>query len=917
MKSILFKICRKTFKNIALISIFSVFLTACGSQESADPKSVDLKGPSISLSGQGDIAVIETKSGTLVDIPVADITFQSEDIIYYQKNDDEAGQVISIISDNFDDIENIEHLSEGQTTQVSISNKVITYSNLDYQNIQFDSQDIAAKKFLHLEYQSSDSKFLDISLTSSNDTAEKKFYNITKQSNDELIEVDIPLSEYPEIDLSTIYQLNIKGDGTLKLSNIYFHGEKIDLSIEGKIVGFRQTHKHGEVYTLQSAAGFDIFDGPVETDVEYDKDVFKINTDQTRVGTHTITYTAKDSSGHLSVLKRYVDITDQDPPIVTLLGENPIILSLNDALPIDEGSIAVDAADENLDLSITVSFTTDDGSQSVPAVNPSIAGEYKIRYTYTDDADNSAYVERVIIVAPPQDAVIDVLKNGIVPSPWDQGISAYDQGIIKWGSCSVSVGCPNIGWEFVDDSADESENSRGKVLEITHEDTFKGSGVIISSSTAVDIRGAKENGFFTFDLKVMEGIRSITFNADCGYPCAGGTATHTVSEYNQWETVAVPVASLIPNGPNGSSLDLERVRSGLVIQAYNVQFDDTKTVFRIDNAYYDCRAAECEGVFVPFVPVDWAATHENPANPADTTPTSYEGYTKVWGDEFNGNAINPLNWSFDIGTGDNGWGNGELQYYRPENAKVEDGLLIIEARKHQPILNLGPNNTEARYTSSKLKSEGLFDFKYGRVDIRAVVAKGQGMWSAGWMLGSNHSQVGWPYSGEIDIFDTIGGVKNNIPQEGMIVNNMYWNGNGSDTSTDYSPSNINNNGAAEVRINETNEGLTFSNTFHTFSLVWDEEKIEFQLDGETTKTINLVEGSALAETYRNPFYLILNVAVGGAWPGAPDDTTDFPDGMLVDYVRVYQVDSDGDGVADYELDGETVLDEFPNDAAQQ
>jgi beta-glucanase (GH16 family) len=317
------------------------------------------------------------------------------------------------------------------------------------------------------------------------------------------------------------------------------------------------------------------------------------------------------------------------------------------------------------------------------------------------------------------------------------------------------------------------------------------------------------------------------------------------------------------------------------------------------------------GEFVEFNPVDWAATHEDSNNPVDNTPTSYAGYTQVWADEFNGNAVNPFNWKYDIGTGDNGWGNGELQYYRPENASVEDGLLIIEAKKHQPVIQIA--NKDAKYTSSKLKSEGLFEFKYGRVDIRAVVAKGQGMWSAGWMLGTNHSQIGWPYSGEIDIFDTIGGVKNDIPQEDMIVNNMYWNGTGSNPDTSaYAPVNIALNGSGEVRIdpdNPSNDGVTFSNKFHTFSLVWDEDKIEFQLDGVTTKEIDLPDGSALADTYRNPFYLILNVAVGGAWPGAPDETTEFPDGMLVDYVRVYQTDSDGDGIADFELDGETPLDQ--------
>jgi beta-glucanase (GH16 family) len=149
-----------------------------------------------------------------------------------------------------------------------------------------------------------------------------------------------------------------------------------------------------------------------------------------------------------------------------------------------------------------------------------------------------------------------------------------------------------------------------------------------------------------------------------------------------------------------------------------------------------------------------------------------------------------------------------------------------------------------------------------------------------------------------------------VPQEGMIVNNMYWNGNGADPSTVYSPSNINNNDASAYRINDSNEGTTFSNKFHTFSLIWDEDNIEFLLDGERTQLIDISEG-ALAETYNNPFYLILNVAIGGNWPGSPDETTTYPDGMLVDYVRVYQADTNGDGTADYEP-GDSALNRFPN-----
>ena len=371
----------------------------------------------------------------------------------------------------------------------------------------------------------------------------------------------------------------------------------------------------------------------------------------------------------------------------------------------------------------------------------------------------------------------------------------------------------------------------------------------------------------------------------------------------------------------------------------------------------------------------------------------YDGMTLVWSDEFNGNMVNPANWKFDIGRGANndGWGNGELQYYREDNASVDNGMLIIEAEKHYPKLE-----NDIGYTSAKLVSTGLFEFKYGRVDARAVAAKGRGLWSAIWMLGANYGEVGWPRSGEIDILDTIAGTRDGIPQEAMMVNNMYWNATGSSPDDTLSLGSINDSqGSAEYWLNEPTpdeepdyerplpwdldnlpdwlagpslaldnpntdqieteirpllftgcEGSscidtegnhktpldvdnlptwitedpdwidwknaggsteTFSNTFHIFSLIWNENEIIFKVDDVETNRIALT--GALTEHYRQTFFLILNVAIGGNWPKAPSGTTVFSDGMLVDYIRVYQADSDGDGIADYDWDGETVLDQ--------
>jgi beta-glucanase (GH16 family) len=695
-------------------------------------------------------------------------------------------------------------------------------------------------------------------------------------------------------------------------------GIEVFKSLEGMIIGYSEEHSHGNDYTDPSAIARDVYDGHVDvatklggplTGTTTSPEVIPIGQ---AIGIYTFTYTAKDESGITATLKRVVNVVDTDAPVIALVGGSAIILGEGSDFA-DPGAKATDNIDGEMNIDeefISYKQLLSNGQQiDVEGISTDFLAEYEATYQFEDAAGNTSSMSRRIIVAPPEGEIIDIIKDGTKGATWDADITAYDQDL-NWNTCEGPSKCPNIDWAFVNDSDPGSDGSpRGDVLEVTHAETERLAGVIIASTDGVNIRSATR-GFLKFDLKIIEGGPTVTFKTDCGHPCAGVDQFHTVSELNKWETVIVPISSLRQGG-----LDLGNIRAALVINGTDVQIDDTLTRFRLDNVSFDCRAVACAGEEAPFELVDWAATHEDSSDPADTTPTSYPGYALAWSDEFDGDTVNTNNWGFDIGNGDNGWGNGELQYYREENASVEDGLLIIEATKHQPILDLGDNIT-ARYTSSKLKSEGKVEFKYGRVDIRAVVAKGQGMWSAGWMLGlagqdEEGNDIAWPYRGEIDIFDTIGGTRFGDPQEGMIVNNMYWNGNGADPSTDYSPSNINNNDASAHRINASNEGTTFSNKFHTFSLIWDEDNIEFLLDGERTQIIDISDG-ALAETYNNPFYLILNVAIGGNWPGSPDETTTYPDGMLVDYVRVYQADTNGDGTADYEA-GDSALNRFPDE----
>ena len=240
--------------------------------------------------------------------------------------------------------------------------------------------------------------------------------------------------------------------------------------------------------------------------------------------------------------------------------------------------------------------------------------------------------------------------------------------------------------------------------------------------------------------------------------------------------------------------------------------------------------------------------------------TSYEGMSLAWSDEFDGEFIDPANWTYDLGSGNGGWGNKELQSYTnsANNSFVGDGKLFIIAEK------VGEN----AYASARLKSIGLQEHQYGRIDVRAMLPKGQGVWPAIWMLGSNYPEVGWPACGEIDIMELLG----HLP--GTVHGTAHW---GADWP------------------NWTHQGTSisiypdhFDQEFHVFSVEWMEDEIKFLMDDQVYFTINpsLMQGQPYP--FNNPFFFILNVAVGGNWPGSPDASTEFPVFMAVDYVRVYQ-----------------------------
>jgi beta-glucanase (GH16 family) len=271
-----------------------------------------------------------------------------------------------------------------------------------------------------------------------------------------------------------------------------------------------------------------------------------------------------------------------------------------------------------------------------------------------------------------------------------------------------------------------------------------------------------------------------------------------------------------------------------------------------------------------------------------SVPASPSNYTLVWQDEFNGpngSSPDPHKWTYDLGG--NGWGNRELESYtdRPENARIENGNLVIIARKENFE---GADHIAKEYTSARLKTQGLFAQAYGRFEARIKIPSGQGIWPAFWLLGQNISSAGWPRCGEIDIMENIG-------KEPGIVHGSLHGPRSNGTATDLTTS---------VNLVGNKD---FSADFHVYAVEWEPSTMRFYVDTSlygtfTPSSIPELHGSdpgaasvpgdspadrAGAWVFDHPFFLVLNVAVGGDWPGPPDASVHFPQTMLVDYVRVY------------------------------
>jgi beta-glucanase (GH16 family) len=253
---------------------------------------------------------------------------------------------------------------------------------------------------------------------------------------------------------------------------------------------------------------------------------------------------------------------------------------------------------------------------------------------------------------------------------------------------------------------------------------------------------------------------------------------------------------------------------------------------------------------------------------AQVVPTEKQGWRLTWHDEFERKGVNhpdPSKWDLEIGGG--GWGNNELEYYtqRLENSREEHGLLAITATKEDYA---GADGIKRSYTSARLKTQTHFSQAYGRFEARIKLPEGKGVWPAFWLLGDDIGKTGWPSCGEIDIMENIGDA---TTAYGTLHGPGYY-------------------GASGIQGKYVLRGQKrFQDDFHLFAVEWDPQVIRFFVDDVmyAARTVQDLPPNT-RWVFDHPFFIILNLAAGGNWPGNPDKSTVFPQTMLIDYVRVYE-----------------------------
>lgn len=334
-------------------------------------------------------------------------------------------------------------------------------------------------------------------------------------------------------------------------------------------------------------------------------------------------------------------------------------------------------------------------------------------------------------------------------------------------------------------------------------------------------------------------------------------------------TVTLKMAETFWRGPRKRAFDVS-IEGTRVLRAFDVlraaggadRAVDRSFRVRVSDGRVDIAFRRVRGVptvsAIEVVPAASVSPGERKSRPA----------RPVWADEFNGPAgqlPDPAKWGHDWGG--LGWGSGELQEYtdrRTENSSTDGaGHLRLTARK-EALSNAWSGG--AQYTSARMSTEGRYALQYGRVEVRAKVPQGQGIWPAAWLLGTDLASVGWPASGEIDIFETINDARSSHSHlHGPTTSGGHW------------------SLGAELR-----RPSSYADGFHVYAMDWRADRIAFFVDGALVREIRKSAiPSGAVWVFDKPYYLLLNIAVGGSWPGDPDATTEFPAEMLVDYVRVY------------------------------
>jgi hypothetical protein len=341
---------------------------------------------------------------------------------------------------------------------------------------------------------------------------------------------------------------------------------------------------------------------------------------------------------------------------------------------------------------------------------------------------------------------------------------------------------------------------------------------------------------------------SDTFNKDVSFRCQTTGVTATEGE----DFVHFDKVITIPKGATTTQIDISILTDTLMEsdEIIWLGFSDPENV-RIQDALSEIKIMNDDTFMV------------NDDTSGYYSPLSYPGKSMVWSDEFNQTSLDMNSWNYETG---GYWFNNEIQYYRggTANTALQNGKLVITAKKE--------TYQNREHTSARLTTEGKVEYKYGRIDVRAKLPKGQGIWPAIWLLGDNMSTVGWPACGELDIMELLGHEPYKI--HGSINYGPQGNSWAHTKTTSYS-----------LPVSEGD----FSDKYHVFSVLWEENSIKYYVDDNLFATYNpnnIAGGQAWR--FNHPFFFILNIAVGGDWPGNPDPTTIFPQQMLIDYIRIFQ-----------------------------